>query len=89
MPALPSLNIPVMDSIFNTSDGSMCYICTDGRRGLIKTKCKNYNEIFLKRKAEIDASFDSQGVDYTNGFMKHLNYVALLRYNNETFIRLK
>ena len=56
---LPSLNILVMDTIFYNSDGTMCYICTDSKRGLVKTKCKNYCEIFLKRKMEIDQSFNS------------------------------
>ena len=57
---IPSLNIAVMDAIFYNSDGSMSYICTDSKKGLIKTKCKNYSEIFLKRKAELDHCSNSK-----------------------------
>lgn len=33
----------------------MTYVYTDPKRGLIKTKSKNYIDLFLKRKAEIDS----------------------------------
>lgn len=54
-PGIPALSIDVMDTIFYNSDGSMTYVYTDPKRGLIKTKSKNYIDLFLKRKAEIDS----------------------------------
>ena len=48
---LPALAIDVMDTIFYNQDGSMTYVYTDSKRGLTKTKSKNYIELFLKRKS--------------------------------------
>jgi hypothetical protein len=42
VPAMSPLTIDVMDTIFYNSDGSMTYVYTDPKRGLIKTKAKNY-----------------------------------------------
>lgn len=39
---LSALAIGVMDTIFYNQDGSMTYVYTDGKRGLLKTKAKNY-----------------------------------------------
>jgi hypothetical protein len=52
--SLPALGIDVMDTIFYNQDGSMTYVYTDPKRGLTKTKSKNYIELFLKRKSEVD-----------------------------------
>lgn len=41
-PGIPALSIDVMDTIFYNSDNSMTYVYTDPKRGLIKTKSKNY-----------------------------------------------
>ncbi len=49
--ALNSLVINIMDTIFYNQDGSMTYVYSDPKKGLIKTKAKNYIEIFFKRKA--------------------------------------
>lgn len=48
------LSIDIIDTIFYNSDGSLTYVYTDNKRGLLKTKSKNYIEMFLKRKAEVD-----------------------------------
>lgn len=47
---IPPLSILVMDTIFYNPDGSMTYVYTDPKRGLTKTKSKNYIELFMKRK---------------------------------------
>lgn len=40
---LPALGINVIDTIFYNIDNSMTYVYTDPKRGLIKTKSKNYS----------------------------------------------
>lgn len=52
--ALNPLVINIMDTIFYNQDGSMTYVYSDPKKGLIKTKAKNYIEIFFKRKAEVE-----------------------------------
>lgn len=32
----------------------MTYVYTDPKRGLVKTKTRNYIDMFLKRKADLD-----------------------------------
>jgi hypothetical protein len=39
---VPPLAIDVMDTMFYNSDGSITYVYSDLKRGLIKTKSKNY-----------------------------------------------
>jgi hypothetical protein len=51
---IPPLTIDIMDTIFFNSDSSMTYIYTDPKRGLIKVKAKNYTDLYLKRKAELN-----------------------------------
>lgn len=53
-PSLPPLSIDIMDTIFYNLDGTMTYVYTDSKKGLRKTKSKNYIELFFKRKCEID-----------------------------------
>lgn len=53
-PGISALSIKIMDTIFYNQDNSMTYVYTDPKRGLVKTKTRNYIDMFLKRKADLD-----------------------------------
>jgi hypothetical protein len=94
VPGIACLAVDIMDTMFFNKDCSMTYIYTDPRRGLTRVKARNYTELFLKRKAEMDSSQPrgarrDESFELSTEVLRCLEYVALVRYKDGSFIRLK